>query len=147
MPEFSMTPEDRAVVEMTIGAATFDKLRGLATSLTSVYKAKGGADPETLNHLEAYDLKFMASNVSKASQTLAPHGDFEHLVASWSMSAQEQALVHRAIGKAMLSKIEGSPMDMGAAYVQLGGDNIDAAKAFNAMTALFAGAQPHSLRS
>lgn len=147
MAQFTMTPENRAIVEATIGAATFDRLRGEATSLTSVYKAKGGHDPETLKHLSAHDAKFIAANVSKAAQTLAPHGDFKHVAASWSMSADQEALVHRSVGKAVLGKIEGSPVDMSSAYTQLGGNHPDAVKAFQAMDPLFARAQPQSLRS
>jgi hypothetical protein len=145
--EWKMTSSERAIVEGAIGSATLDKARGQNTTLTMAYAAKGGHDPDSLTNLRSFQQKFAGANISNAVRAVAPQGDFNQAYTRWNMSHDELDRVQRAIGRAMLSKIEGAPATIQDIYKELGGHQPDALDALQKLDPHFAKANPASLRS
>ena len=142
---WNLTTADRPIVEHAVGVASFDKLRGYNTSLVQAYKALGGKDAESHKFLGEYDRGFSTVDLSAATKELAPSGDFHQLYRKWNMSSHELTMVQRAIGEAILLKIEGHPKSMSDCYKALGGHNHEALEALNTVYPMFEKGKPEQL--
>jgi len=142
---FDIAAEERPVVEAAIGSATIDKLRGEQASLIDAYNALGGQNQASMDALCQYQAGFSSMDVSSAVSALSGEGDISATFAD--IPAIELSLVERAIGAAVLGKLEGNPTLMSEAYSRIGGDSPQSFAAFRQVDPLFARGDPQRLAS
>jgi hypothetical protein len=124
MPSFNIPEGERVLVELAVGSAVMDKMRGHQTTLADAYAKAGGKDPDSKKHLAGHEAAFTGANYQKlASKVSAPH-TFNSQYVGWDIPNGEQKIIERSVGAAILNKIEGKgPMAVLETYKACGGNN------------------------
>jgi hypothetical protein len=144
---WKISETDRPVLERAIGGASLDKLRGFKSTLADLYRAVGGVDATSAQTLASFDKGFRKLDLANAEGIKAAIGDFKNAYKKWDMSSYELTIVKRAMGRAILSKLEGKPQSMTDCYKALGGNEPETLEAFRKLDPIFAKGNPGRLAS
>ena len=124
MASFNIPGAERPIVELAVGSAVMDKMRGSQPTLVDAYAKVGGKDPDSKKQLASFEAAFSGANYHKAATKISGPHSFNSQYVGWDISSGEQKIIERSLGAAILNKIEGKgPTTALEAYKAEGGND------------------------
>jgi hypothetical protein len=124
MPSFNIPANERPIVELAVGSAVMDKVRGHQASLVDAYAKAGGTDPDSKKQLAQHEAALAGVGQQKLGAMLSGGKTFKAEYTGWDIPNAEENIIERSVGAAILNKIEGKgPTKILEAYQSAGGNN------------------------